>query len=239
MKRKMWFYYLMLTGLLFIMTTSCKKDDTSNNDNNNKPPEDTTTVKDIDGNVYHIIKIGTQRWMLENLKTTKYRDGTSIPNVTDGVAWEDLTTGAYCDYNNVATNSNTYGRLYNWYSITNSHQLCPAGWHVPSDADWNLLVNYLGGDSVAGGKMKETGLTHWCTPNTGATNSSGFTALPAGMRTCPDGPFSNLQGRCTFWSSTQDVIGYAWTRYIFSFQKGLTRNNYAMSHGYSIRCIKD
>jgi uncharacterized protein (TIGR02145 family) len=137
-------------------------------------------VSDIDGNDYKTIQIGIQEWMAENLKTTKYNDGNSIPNVTDFIEWSDLITGVYCWYKNDASAYKaTYGALYNWFTVSTG-KLCPAGWHVPSDAEWTTLYGYLGGAGVAGGKLKETGTTHWISPNTGATNSSGFTALPGG-----------------------------------------------------------
>lgn len=138
------------------------------------------TVTDYDGNVYQTVLIGDQCWMMENLKVTHYRNGDPIPHVTDGVTWGNLTSGAYCNYNNDEGNVATYGRLYNWYAVDDSRNIAPAGWHVPSDAEWQTLVDYLGGDAVAGGKMKEAGTTHWASPNTGATNESGFTALPGG-----------------------------------------------------------
>jgi uncharacterized protein (TIGR02145 family) len=141
---------------------------------------ETNTVTDIDGNIYHTVTIGTQVWMVENLKTTKYRNGDPIPNVT-GNAWAALTTGAYCWYNNdAATYKATYGALYNWYAVADSRNIAPTGWHVPTDAEWTTLTTFLGGESVAGGKLKETGTNHWTSPNTGATNETGFTALPGG-----------------------------------------------------------
>ncbi|MBI5010148.1 MAG: fibrobacter succinogenes major paralogous domain-containing protein, partial [Bacteroidia bacterium] len=137
-------------------------------------------VSDIDGNVYQTVTIGTQVWMKENLKTTKLNDGIALPNVIDNAAWAALTTTGYCWYNNDATTyKSTYGALYNWYAV-NTGKLCPIGWHVPSDDEWTLLTTFRGGYSVAGGKLKETGTLHWTSPNTGATNETGFTALPGG-----------------------------------------------------------
>ena len=134
------------------------------------------SITDIDGNTYKTVTIGTQTWMAENLKVTKYNDGIAIPNVTDNTAWRELTTGALCDYGNTPSNSETYGKLYNWHAV-NTGKLCPTGWHVPSDAEWTELTDYLGGTSVAGDKLKETGSTHWSNLRTGATNETGFTAL--------------------------------------------------------------
>src|SRR5664279_5386678 len=128
------------------------------------------TLQDIDGNVYKNVTIVKQILMAENLKTTKFNDGTSIPLVRENSAWKDMNSPSFCWYNNDATtNKNNYGALYNWYTV-NTNKLCPSGWHVPSDAEWTTLRTYLGGDSVAGGKLKETGTTHWKSPNTGATN---------------------------------------------------------------------
>jgi uncharacterized protein (TIGR02145 family) len=144
------------------------------------------TAKDVDGNVYNTVTIGAQVWMAENLRTTKYNDGTSIPLVTDSTKWSDLSTPAHCWYNNdKASYKATYGALYNWYTVATDN-LCPTGWHVPTTAEWQILKDYLG-SSVDGGKLKESGTTHWKSPNKGATNESGFTALPGGL------PY--LQGR--------------------------------------------
>jgi uncharacterized protein (TIGR02145 family) len=138
------------------------------------------TVTDIDGNAYNIVTIGGQAWMKENLKVTKYKDGTTIPLVTATGAWVALTTPGYSFYNNSVTGG-VYGALYNWYTV-NTGKLCPTGWHVPSTTEWTTLETFLGGASVAGGKLKETGTSKWFSPNTGATNETGFTALPGGAR---------------------------------------------------------
>ena len=201
------------------------------------------TVTDIDGNVYHTIKIGTQVWMVENLKTTRYNDGTAIPLVTDNAAWSNLSTPGYCWYNNDAsTYKNTYGALYNWFTI-NTGKLAPPGWHVPSDADWTSLTTYLGGENVAGGKMKaigtiESGTGLWYAPNTDATNESGFTAIPAGER-FNIGSFYNISFNTDLWTSTE-----------FSSEEGIIRNlvwstaqvytiERFKTEGNSVRCIKN
>jgi uncharacterized protein (TIGR02145 family) len=198
----------------------------------------TGTVTDIDGNVYNTVTIGTQVWMVENLKTTKYRDGTSIPNVTDNISWSNLTTGAYCDYSNTPSNSATYGKLYNWYAATNAHNIAPTGWHVPTDADWTTLTTYLGGEGVAGGKLKETGTTHWQSPNIGATNETGFTALPGGIRNY-NGSFDYIGSHGYWWSATESGAASAWLRFMgFSY-------SYVFSYGankelgFSVRCVRD
>ncbi|SEW28418.1 major paralogous domain-containing protein [Chitinophaga sp. YR573] len=190
------------------------------------------TIKDIDGNVYRTVTIGTQVWMAENLKTTRYNDGTEIPLVTEQSAWYNLNAPGYCWYNN---DRNIYGALYNWYAL-NTGKLCPPGWHIPSDDEWAILIAYLGGDAIAGGKMKDAGTMHWLSPNTGATNSSGFTALPAGFR----GKSGFIPGsNALFWSSTAFDASDAWTRYLQSETIVAGRKNGGMYHGFSIRCLKD
>ena len=160
------------------------------------------TVTDIDGNLYYAVIIGSQCWMAENLKTTKYRNGDAIPNVTDNTTWSALITGALCNYNNDANNMTTYGRLYNWYAVSDSRNIAPVGWHVPTDVELTTLTDYLGGLSIAGNKLKEPGTTHWASPNTGAVNETGFTALPGGYRVS-SGSFSNLGNNGYWWSSTE------------------------------------
>lgn len=195
-------------------------------------------VTDIDGNVYHIVVIGTQEWLVENLKTTRYRNGTAIPNVTDSTAWSGLTTGAYCDYNNNAANSTTYGRLYNWYAVSNANNIAPTGWHVATDAEWTTLTTYLGGDSVAGGKLKEAGLAHWASSNTGATNETGFTALPGGYRGY-GGTFGGIDNYGGWWSSTEDYTTIAWSRGMSDFNVNVLRISYHKPLGFSVRCVRD
>ena len=198
----------------------------------------TGTVTDIDGNVYNTVTIGTQVWMVENLKTTKYRDGTSIPNVTDNISWSNLTTGAYCDYSNTPSNSATYGKLYNWYAATNAHNIAPTGWHVPTDADWTTLTTYLGGEGVAGGKLKETGTTHWQSPNIGATNETGFTALPGGYRRYY-GPFVSVGFFGYWWSATENYATFAWSRYMSYDDSDVYRDTDGKELGFSVRCVRD
>ena len=154
-----------------ILTFSCKKDE---------PPSEPVT--DAEGNIYKTVKIGDQIWMAENLKTTKYNDGKEIPEITDGTMWAGLKAGAYCWYQNYqSSNKNTYGAIYNGYAVSTGN-LCPTGWHVPELADWQMLREFSGDTITGGGKLKEVGIIHWLTPNKGADNSSGFTALPAGIR---------------------------------------------------------
>ena len=161
------------------------------------------TVTDIDGNVYNTVTIGTQVWMKENLKVTHYNNGDEIPNIEDNAAWTGLSNGAYCNYQNDNDFVDTYGRLYNWFAVDDGREICPTGWHIATDAEWTILSDYLGGRHIAGGKLKEAGTTHWASPNTGATNSSGFTGLPSGMRSSVDGIFGYQTEGCGFWSNTQ------------------------------------
>jgi len=194
------------------------------------------TVKDVDGNVYHTIKIGTQTWTVENLKTTHYNDGTAIPNVTNTFSWENLTTEAYCWYDNDSvTNKNTYGALYNWYAV-NTGKLAPAGWHVPTDAEWDTLAEYLGGADAAGEALKDT--TCWNSPNTGATNRSGFSALPGGCRN-GNGYFDLVGHYGYWWSATANDASNACLRGLGYGYSGLGRDNGYESCGFSVRLVKD
>jgi len=204
----------------------------------NGPEPDCGTVTDIDGNVYQTVTIGTQVWMAENLKVTHYRNGDPIPNVTDNTEWQGLSTGAYCNYDNDEHNVATYGRFYNWYAVDDSRNIAPEGWHVPSDAEWQTLVDFLGGDAVAGGKMKEAGYTHWLSPNTGATNESGFTALPDGYRNYL-GTFNYIGYDAYFWSSTVDYGSIAWARLLNYNYSVVYRYHNVNRSGYSVRCVKD
>jgi uncharacterized protein (TIGR02145 family) len=200
--------------------------------------------KDYDGNNYTIVTIGTQTWMAENLRAIHYRNGEAIPNVTDNTAWHGLTTGAYCWYNNdEASYKALYGGLYNWYAGNDSRNLCPSGWHMPTDAEWTTLTTYLGDLSIAGGKMKSIG-THeagtglWSAPNTGATNESGFSALPGGTRD-GSGTFDFAGDDSNWWSATQSSTNYAWYRHVYYDEASVSRGNLSKTFGYSCRCVAD
>lgn len=211
----------------------------------------TATVTDYDGNVYKTVTIGTQVWMAENLKTTKYADGTAIPLVNTNSTWDALTATrkAYCWYDDNITNKATYGALYTWaaamkgaVSVTANPSgiqgVCPTGWHLPSDAEWTTLTTYLGGTSVAGGKLKETGRTHWNSPNTGATNETGFTALPGGYRGT-NGTFDLVWTHGNWWSATEGDATAAWNRYMYYNSSDVNRNNIYKAAGFSVRCVRD
>jgi len=152
--------------------------------------------------------------MVENLKVTRYRNGEPIPNITDNKAWTKLKKGAICDYDNKPSNSEMYGKLYNWYAMNDSRKIAPAGWHVPTDAEWTILTDYLGGEKVASAKLKATGTTHWTNPNTDATNESGFSALPGGYRNY-SGTFNGVGYYGYWWSSTEDGSYGAWDRALY------------------------
>ena len=200
---------------------------------------DTTTVTDIDGNVYQTVQIGDQCWMAENLKVKHYRNGDPILHLTDNVGWTSTSSGAYCAYDNNESNVETYGRLYNWYAVDDSRNIAPGGWHVPTDDEWQTLVDYLGGSSVAGGKLKEAGTEHWNSPNTGATNESGFTALPGGYRYGSNGSYYNMGYGGYFWSSTENYSYYAWYRTLYYGNSEVGRGSSSKQYGFSVRCLRD
>jgi len=202
--------------------------------------EEEQTVTDIDGNVYDVVEIGTQTWMVQNLKVTKYRNGDAIQNISDNNEWMNSTTGAYCNQNNWSENSDTYGRLYNWFVVNDSRNVCPDGWHIPTDTEWNTLIDYLGGEEIAGGKLKEVGTMHWSSPNTGATNETGFTALPAGARDYADGSFVAFGTSGYWWSSTEYSSEEALYQGVYSSTTMIGGDvHFDKNTGFSIRCIKD
>jgi uncharacterized protein (TIGR02145 family) len=216
----------------------------------NIPPD---VLTDIDGNVYHTLTIGTQTWMVENLKTTKYNDGTSIPNITDESAWSSLTTPGYCFYDNAAANKSTHGALYNWYTV-NTGKLAPTGWHVPTDAEWTTLENYLIANgynydgTTTGNKIAKSlaATTLWNTDTTeGAigndltkNNGSGFAGLPGGY--CgSDGSFYSI-GYCGYWwRSTEASTDNAWARYLGYYLSSVGRGSFCRQFGFSVRCVRD
>ncbi|MFZ5979162.1 MAG: fibrobacter succinogenes major paralogous domain-containing protein [Candidatus Zixiibacteriota bacterium] len=195
-----------------------------------------STVTDIDGNVYQTVTIGTQVWMAENLKVTRYRNGDAMPDVTDGFAWEALTTGAHCNYDNSPENTAVYGRLYNWYAVNDSRNIAPEGWHVATASDWMTLVSYLGSDP--GGKLKDNGTVHWLSPNTGATNETGFTALPGGQRGYQGG-YSAMGQEAYFWTATEYNTSRAYVRSLDYSDTFVALRNLSKYAGHSVRCIKD
>jgi uncharacterized protein (TIGR02145 family) len=214
------------------------------------PAPSYTIISDVDGNIYSLITICNQTWTKSNFNASKYSDGTTIPEVTDPADWNTLTTGAWCYYNNDAANGTTYGKLYNYYAVLGIYdeasrlnpslrkKLAPPGWHVPTDADWTTLTNCLGGSMAAGGKMKEIGTVHWDNPNMGATNFSGFTALPGGQRDY-FGAFTEIKKKGYWYGLSLDGEMQGWSRTLFAFSPGVAAAVGADKWGYSVRCIKD
>ena len=227
MKKLMRLNVVILLIFAVIMSCECPTD----------PEIQTGTMEDINRNSYETVKIGNQWWMAENFKATHYNNGDPILNITNNEDWGNLETGAYCDYKNDPDYVRVYGRLYNWYAV-NTGNLCPAGWHVPVDTNWTTLSTYLGGVSVAGGKMKESGTTHWSSSNNGATNESGFTALPGGDRH-PDGIFLGIGDYGHWWSITEENTSDAWEWYISYYYADLYSFYGSKKHGFSVRCLKD
>lgn len=201
------------------------------------PPTGQNTVTDKDNNVYQTITIGTQLWMLSNLQTTKYSDGSSIPLATTNANWSSLSSGSYCWMNNDSLTYHTpYGALYNWYAV-NTGNLCPTGWHVPSNADWTTLFAFLG-NAVAGTKLKESGTAHWTSPNNDADNSSGFTGLPGGYR-FETGGFYGTGGLGDYWSATQyDSVSGNFIQ-LYNGNAGVGISSYNKKAGFSVRCVKN
>jgi uncharacterized protein (TIGR02145 family) len=192
---------------------------------------------DFDGNAYPTFQIGTQVWMAENLRVTHYRNGDAIPNVTDGGAWAALTTGAYCWYNNSQSTNAKYGALYNWHAVDDSRGLCPVGWHEPTDAEWTTLTTYLGGLTVAGGKMKSVSAL-WNSPNADATNNSGFSGLPGGYR-YNNGYFYDIGDVGFWWSSTEYGSEIAWSRQLSHATPNVYPMELSKLSGLSVRCLRD
>jgi uncharacterized protein (TIGR02145 family) len=243
-----------LIALTVSAFNSCKKDDSSKESGspyNGKTtaqfnPEITYgTMSDQDGNVYKTITFGakstngiSQTWMAENLRTTKYNDGSDIPNVTDDVSWAGLTSGAYCSYNNT-TNPDTiatYGFLYNFYTI-DTKKIAPSGWHIPTDLEWRRLIQQSGGTTIGGGGMKEAGTAHWAEPNYWGYNSSGFTAVPSGIRHY-QGLF-RLFGETAEWWSAEYILNTAFSYHVATDGASAPINNTDKRFGYSIRLVKD
>lgn len=207
-------------------------------------------VTDIDGNVYASVTNCGQTWTKQNLNVSRYSDGTPIPQVQNPTEWAGLTTGFWCYYANNTANGPVYGKLYNWYAVAGifnaasavnpalRKKLAPTGWHVPSDGEWTQLTTCLGGESVAGGKMKSTGTSLWLSPNTLATNESGFTGLPGGYRFY-DGSFADFGVNGIWWSSSEYFTSIAWFRFLNYNNGNATRSNDNKGNGFSVRCLKD
>lgn len=229
----------ILVAVLLLSTISCKKE--SNNQNLRTAVQNNST-NDVQA-VGTIVRIGTQKWSKENLNVTRYKNGDKIPHVENAGEWSSLTTGAWCWYKHDSAKDSVYGKLYNWYAVNDSRGLAPVGWHVPNDEEWETLTNFLGGINVAGGKMKATGTIQagnglWRKPNTSATNSSGFTALPAGSRN-PAGTFQFIGETAYWWSSTEYITSATSVFYAIYYEGDLVNPFLNKKYGFSVRCIKD
>lgn len=198
-------------------------------------------ISDIDGNVYGTVQIGDQLWMAQDLKTTRYKDGSPIPNVENYDEWANLTLPAYSWYNNDSLNANDFGALYNWY-VVETEKLCPEGWHVPADEEWIILETILGGAKIAGGALKEEGTAFWKTPNTEASNESGFAARPGGYRSY-NGTFNLMRISGYWWSTSQKSWYGAAPRIVYRNvlydDRAFYRDIAEKTNGFSVRCVKD
>lgn len=214
-------------GIVAVILQSCTKD-----------ADDPTLVKDSEGNTYKVVIIGNQTWMAENLRTTRYNNGDPIPTTTLALDYQDTDKKYQWVYDNNEINAERFGRLYTWYAITDSRGVCPVGWHIPSLEELDVLVEYLGGAEVAGGKLKTAGFSDWRYPNDGATNESGFNLLPAGGR-YPDGHFGAVCIMGGFWVATEDDPTNAWGLWMEYGWGEASRHKTGKLGGYSVRCIKD
>lgn len=232
----------ILTAILFL-AFSCKKENNTIQSLSVTDKSSMDAITEITGK-YTSVKIGTQKWMTKNLVVSHYRNGDKIPQVKSNADWAALTTGAWCWYNNDSATGAVYGKLYNWYAVNDPRGLAPTGWHIPTDAEWDTLSLRLGDDSLAGGKLKDTGTIEagtglWVAPNKGATNKSGFTALPSGYRD-QYGNFANIGYFGYWWSSTQtNSFNLAYFRNLYHGDRYFYRYFQYKQIGYSVRCIKD
>ena len=260
-------YTSYITGLIpgeayYVRAYATNSEGTSYGDEVDFETLETNTVTDIDGNIYQTVQIGSQIWMAENLKVTHYADGSAIPLIENNTIWENLehTDKAYCWYNNNTALGDVYGGLYTWAAAMNGNissdakpsgiqGVCPDGWHLPSDAEWKQMEIYLGMSpaeadntgfrgSDEGGMLKESGTSHWVSPNTGATNSSGFTALPGGYR-YEDGTYNEVGYLGLFWTTTEYTSLYVWRHSLAYDHQDIRRFYSTKKHGFSVRCIKD
>ena len=226
------FFYLIVLSLLacafILLSPSCKKSNDS----------DANMVYDLQGNAYHTVTIGTQTWMVENLMSTKYNTGIDITYIGDTATTVQLVNGAYTNYNNSSDYAAVFGRLYNWFAV-NSGTLAPKGWHVATNDDWATLAAYLGGLSEAGGALKQAGTTYWSVPNLGATNSSGFTALPGGYRYHNSISSTGEGDAGIWWTGSQADSLSAYYYELTSDEALLTSNAYDMRDFFSVRCVKN
>ncbi|MCK5102664.1 MAG: fibrobacter succinogenes major paralogous domain-containing protein [Cyclobacteriaceae bacterium] len=219
--------------LILLLLVCCEDNKVNNNDD-----EDIYqyAIYDIDGYGYDTIHIGNQTWLKENLEVTHYQNGDTIPSGYDRTDWENLMIGAYSLYND---SIRSFGLLYNWYTVNDTRNIAPVGWHVPTKDEWDTLIVNLGGDAIAGGKLKEVGTVNWNEPNTGATNESGFTSLPSGYRYYDDGGYYSLGTMSYYWTSSEAATNHAFGKGMRYNTEGVDRIYGNKNDGYSIRCIKN
>jgi uncharacterized protein (TIGR02145 family) len=235
--KKYWYNIIAIFSILIVQVTIANSRENVSN-----------IVSDYDGNVYKTVAVGKQIWMVENLRTTHFRDGKPLLHAYKDNLWYEACSennesgrGAYCSYDDEEGNRKIYGLLYNSYAITDSSGLCPEGWHVPTREEWKELESFLGGEKIAGGKLKEAGTDHWAAPNTGATNESGFTALPGGFR-FRRGQFASCRYTGYYWSSGWKSLSgtdAAWFRLVSYSAVSINKNDYTEGSGFSVRCLKD
>lgn len=194
-------------------------------------------AKDVDGNMYQSVVIGTQTWLTENLKVTRYSDATDIKQITDKTQWAKTTAPAFCWYDNDVANKDEYGALYNWHAV-NGGNICPKGWHVPTDAEWTTLEEFVGGAQQAAEILKEKGTTHWKTTSAAVSDPYHFSARAAGFRNS-DGDFTYQLSDCCWWTATSSTSTYARNRSFSYYDKGISQRDIQRSNGYSIRCVMD
>jgi uncharacterized protein (TIGR02145 family) len=225
-----WIFPFALMGVLLILASSCKK----KNDNTTPP----ITMTDYDGNVYQTVTIGSQVWIAENLKVTHYRNGDPIPHLTALPDWSDTYFGAYCEYGNILGNGTVYGKLYNFLTVSDPRNIAPAGWHIPTNDEWKVMTDKLGGEAIAGSKMKEKGTAHWSFPNNDATNESGFNALPGGYRDFSL-DFLYVHASGFWWSYTNNGVIQCFIQLVNCDTPNVTKLTTNMNNGFSVRCVRD
>lgn len=223
------YFTILFFAFLLLNIGGCKKDIKSFDC-------EMMTVKDIDGNEYQTVKIGSLCWMQENLKTTKYNNNQSIPTSLTNAEWVNDTEGAMAIYNDDADLEDIYGRIYNWNAV-NTGKLCPKGWRVPTEEEWDDLITELGGEVLAGGKLKAVSML-WDAPNTGASNESEFTALPAGLK-FNNGSYDLLGEYTSFWSATSITENESWAYSLISTNEEISKDNASKRSGLSCRCVID
>lgn len=220
-------YFLLIAVTFYIISAGCTKEE--------KPPD---PVADIEGNIYKTVRIGTQIWMAENLRTSKYNDSTDIPLTIGSMQWNNLANAGYCWYDNdELAFGPSYGALYNGFTVATG-KLCPVGWHIPEKQEWLVLREFLGDSVKAGGKLKEAGLTNWQSPNKGADNSSGFTAVAAGIRYF-EGTFSSDRSYTSIWSASDATQGELWCTSLYFAETTFSLNHRSKRYGFSVRCLKN